>query len=215
MTKICKSCGITKSLNEFNKQKGSRDGLSYKCKSCIKIFNDTYYQSNRIQIIENKKKYQRDNIEQYQKSQKISREKHKNKYKDRKRKYDQNYKSIKNQKRLLKYKTDFIYKIECLMRSHIHRALKSRSFIKKNKTTIILGCSYDHFKQHLESLFEPWMTWDNHGLYNGADNYGWDIDHIIPISSASSEQDLIKLSHYTNLRPLCSKINRNIKRGKL
>lgn len=39
------------------------------------------------------------------------------------------------------------------------------------------------------------------------------IDHIVPISSAKSENDVLKLNHYTNLQPLCSKINRNIKRN--
>jgi hypothetical protein len=38
-----------------------------------------------------------------------------------------------------------------------------------------------------------------------------DIDHIIPISSVNSENDVIRLNHYTNLQPLCSKVNRDIK----
>jgi len=46
-------------------------------------------------------------------------------------------------------------------------------------------------------------------------NSGWDIDHIIPISSAESEDDIIKLNHYTNLQPLCSYINRVVKRDKI
>jgi hypothetical protein len=55
------------------------------------------------------------------------------------------------------------------------------------------------------------MNWDNYGLYNGESNYGWDIDHIIPSSSAITEEELIKLNHFTNLQPLCSYINRKIK----
>ena len=47
------------------------------------------------------------------------------------------------------------------------------------------------------------------------ENNGWDIDHIIPLTSAINEEDLIKLNHYTNLKPLCSKINRDIKRNNL
>ena len=59
------------------------------------------------------------------------------------------------------------------------------------------------------------MNWDNRGLYNGELNYGWDIDHIIPISSAKNENDIIRLNHYSNLQPLCSKINRDIKKDKV
>lgn len=76
----------------------------------------------------------------------------------------------------------------------------------------MLGCSFDKFKSHLESKFESWMSWDNYGKYNGELNYGWDIDHIIPISSATTEEEIIKLNHHTNLQPLCSRVNRDIKK---
>jgi hypothetical protein len=55
------------------------------------------------------------------------------------------------------------------------------------------------------------MSWDNYGLYNGQLNYGWDIDHIIPLYSAEKEVDVLRLNHYTNLQPLCSKVNRDLK----
>lgn len=58
------------------------------------------------------------------------------------------------------------------------------------------------------------MSWNNYGLYNGTKQYGWDIDHIIPLIIASKEEEMFKLNHYTNLQPLCSFINRVIKRDK-
>ena len=61
---------------------------------------------------------------------------------------------------------------------------------------------------------EPWMSWDNYGKYNGQPEYGWDLDHIIPISSATSENEILKLSHYTNLQSLDSYINRCVKKNK-
>jgi hypothetical protein len=91
-------------------------------------------------------------------------------------------------------------------------AIKRNGFSKKSKTLVILGCSYENFKQYLESQFEPWMNWNNYGLYNGEFSYGWDIDHIIPLSSAKTEEEIIRLNHYTNLRPLCSYVNRVVKR---
>lgn len=59
------------------------------------------------------------------------------------------------------------------------------------------------------------MTWNNKGLYNGKLEYGWDIDHIIPLSSAKTEEELIKLFHYTNLQPLDGYVNRYIKKDKI
>jgi hypothetical protein len=59
------------------------------------------------------------------------------------------------------------------------------------------------------------MTWENRGLFNGTENYGWDLDHIIPISSATTEEQVIELNHYTNFQPLCSHINRNVKKDRL
>ena len=59
------------------------------------------------------------------------------------------------------------------------------------------------------------MTWDNYGKYNGEFSYGWDIDHIITLSSAGSIEELNLLNHHTNLQPLCSKVNRDIKKDKM
>jgi hypothetical protein len=38
------------------------------------------------------------------------------------------------------------------------------------------------------------MTLENHGE--------WHLDHIIPISSAETEEDIMLLNHYTNFQPL-------------
>ena len=44
-------------------------------------------------------------------------------------------------------------------------------------------------------------------------NFGWDIDHITPLSSVITESDVIQLNYYTNLQLLCSKVNRDVKRN--
>ena len=82
-------------------------------------------------------------------------------------------------------------------------------------TENIIGCSYELLLKHIESKFECWMNWNNYGLYNGELNYGWDIDHIIPLSFAKSDDELYELNHYTNLQPLCSKVNRDIKKNNI
>lgn len=112
-----------------------------------------------------------------------------------------------------KRKIDSLFKLKHNVRAMIHKGLRINGYKKKSKSIEILGCSFEEFKLYLESKFEPWMNWDNHGLYNGTEMFGWDIDHIIPLSSTKTEDDIIKLNHYINLQPLCSKTNRFIKRN--
>jgi hypothetical protein len=58
----------------------------------------------------------------------------------------------------------------------------------------MLGCSYEDFKLHIEAQFVSGMSWENRSE--------WHLDHIIPVSSAINEDDLIRLNHYTNFQPL-------------
>lgn len=131
------------------------------------------------------------------------------------KKYKNDNKSRRNDKLKIRRKYDILFNLSNNIRSRINETFKNNGYYKKSKTQEILGCSFEELKHYLESKFEPWMNWENRGLYNGDFNYGWDIDHIIPLSSGNSEEDITKLSHYKNLQPLCSKINRDIKKDKL
>jgi hypothetical protein len=72
----------------------------------------------------------------------------------------------------------------------------------KNKTyNDIIGCSPEFLKEYLENQFAEGMSWDNHGQYS------WHIDHIIPLSSAKTDEEIYKLCHYTNLQPLWAEDN--------
>jgi hypothetical protein len=120
----------------------------------------------------------------------------------------------KNKYRRKKLKNDSLYKLTSNIRTLICNNIKRQGYKKITKSTQILGCSFIEFKEYLENQFLPWMNWQNHGKYNGSEEYGWDLDHIIPISSAKTSEDIIRLNHYSNFRPLCSKINRDVKRNK-
>ena len=126
-------------------------------------------------------------------------------------------KSFSNKKKKKKYSEDPLFKLKENVRNLIRASLISIGKKKNTKTEQILGCSYDEFKKHIESLWQPWMNWDNKGnpkdgIYEP--NKTWDIDHITPISSAITEEDVIKLNHYSNYQPLCSYFNRFIKKNK-
>ena len=199
---ICKDCNVEK-----------EDSFYYKynkriCKKCLCIKASVYrnredfkeknynYQKNyRLENLESAKKYAKEYATKYYKRE-----------------------DIKERRSILRKKKrneDNIYKLITNIRSLVYNAINRNGYKKNAKTHDIIGCSYDEFIIFLESKFEPWMNWSNYGLYNGELNYGWDIDHIIPSSSALNESDILKLNHYTNLQPLCSKINRDIKKNKL
>ena len=223
--KICNQCLEEKEFNQFYKRKDNKDGYRNNCKLChnlitksgtikyqqkeeskekAKIHNKEYWIENKEYLtIKNKEKYYR-NRESYLMSKKD---------------YYVNNKEVIIDKNIKYYckrkKTDDLFKFKCDIVELVRRSFKSRHFRKNSRTEEILGISINGFRLYLESKFEHWMTWDNKGLYNGELNYGWDIDHIIPLSSAKIQEDVVKLNHYTNLQPLCSKINRDIKRDKL
>jgi hypothetical protein len=170
-----------------------------------------YYENNKDKI----KEYYENNKETIKETAKKYYENNKNKKKE----YYENNKNTRLQYQR-KYKknrllNDPLFKLTKNIRESIRKSLKKNGYTKTSKTFLILGCSFEDFKLHLETQFESWMNWDNYGLYNGELNYGWDVDHIIPTSSAATEKELIKLNHYTNLQPLCSKVNRDIKKAKI
>jgi hypothetical protein len=72
---------------------------------------------------------------------------------------------------------------------------------KSNNTLSIIGLeSWDKFREHIEKQFSEDMNWENYGV--GKNNTTWHIDHIIPISSVITKKDILKLNHYSNLRPM-------------
>lgn len=97
------------------------------------------------------------------------------------------------------YMKDELYRIKCSIRSRLHLILKNKGMIKSASTEKILGCSFEFLISFLETKFVDGMSWENYG--------DWHVDHIIPLSSSITEEDLYKLSHYSNLQPLWAKDN--------
>lgn len=82
-------------------------------------------------------------------------------------------------------------------------ALKRHGYGKDTKTAVLLGCSFEFFRAHLERQFLPGMTWENRSL--------WHIDHIVPVASAKTEDEVKSLCHFTNLRPIWARDNQSKK----
>lgn len=82
-----------------------------------------------------------------------------------------------------------------LIRSSIGRL----GYTKRSKSHEILGCDWEFFKSHIERQFAKGMTWENRSEFH--------IDHIVPIATATTEEEVIALNHFTNLRPMWAKDN--------
>ena len=187
----------TKNYYEANKELKKEYTKNYyeENKDAEKLRRKKYYEENKETIIENNKEYQK---EYYQKNKEYFRE------------YSKIYDKKRNQE-------DPLYHLSNNLRKMVSKSISRFGYKKESKTHEIIGCSFEHFKEYIESFFvedAAWMNWSNYG--NPTDgliepNKTWDIDHIIPLSRAKTEQELLELNHYTNLRPLCSYYNRWIK----
>ncbi len=175
--------------------------------------NKIYYENNKENIALKQKRYKENNPNKV----KITKQKWRNNNKEQANKasnnWSKNNKDKVNAQRREKRSSDKLFKLKGNLRTLLGNAFRRNGYSKSGKTEQILGCSFEELKNSLEAKFESWMTWENYGLYNGTEKYGWDIDHIIPLSSAKTKDELLKLNHYTNLQPMCSYKNRYIKRN--
>ena len=78
--------------------------------------------------------------------------------------------------------------------------MKIKNITKNNKTFEIIGCTPQELKEHIEKQFTEGMCWEKIGEHIH-------IDHIIPLSSAKTEEEIYNLCHYTNLQPLWAEDN--------
>ena len=225
---ICVKCGNEKDASEFSLLATSKNGYKKKCKSCVAEYGRQHRLNNleeeRLRVkqyyaknVDKKKDYannRKEIIANYSKEYRINNseaisERRKASYRANKQKRI----ALQNESYKKRIANDPLFKLKKQVQGLIRDSLRSKGIKKNDRTINILGCTLNEFKLHLESKFEPWMNWSNKGSYNGEPNFGWDIDHIIPSSSATTEEDILKLNHYTNLQPLCSYVNRVVKRN--
>ena len=223
MNKICKKGGTEKDISEFyiNTCKCKKCRIEYQKelslnkKDYIKEYKKEHRLKNKDKISEKSKNYYQDNkdyIKQKSNNYYSLNKEEKLKYQ---KEYNKNNKENRNFYATNRKQNDPLFKLRCSMTNMVYSSLKRKGYTKKSHTYEIIGCSYEFLLGYLEAKFENWMMWENYGKYNGEINYGFDIDHIIPLSSAKNEEELLRLNHYSNLQPLCSKINRDIKKDNI
>ncbi len=229
--KKCTVCKVEKELSEFAKHKCNKDGLHFDCRSCAaeyrkknkekrKLYNQEYNKKNpnvrkdyfeknkeRIREVRRKsaKKRKEENgdeirrkAREYYKNnselkikKKIYREQNKQLYRDAANRYSSKNREKMSQKHRDRMANDPMYALKRKIRDAIKNALRKNGYSKAGKTCKILGCEYDFFIQYIESQFYGDMTWKT-----------VTIDHIKPLKTAKTLEDVVLLNHYTNLQPL-------------
>ena len=188
--KQCSTCKITKELNCFNYDK-TRNSFKAKCKQCTAIVKKKWQQNNKQSMSKSFKKWSSKNKEHLQEYRILRKECLI--YRDKIRRRDSNY--VKH-RRL----TDPLYLFKDKLRSLIKKSLKNKNFKKKSKTRDIVGLDFDKLKNYLEYTF----------FLNYGEEYKDQkihIDHIVPLASAKTEEEVIKLNHWTNLQYLTPEDN--------
>lgn len=205
MEKHCNSCDKTKPTSDFYQNRKAKDGLAYQCKSCKIEYSRRYRERNLEACRKRERQYARDNREQ--KNEAVNRFKERNPEKCKE--YQDRYLSkpdVKEKRKewarhymRKKRESCHLQKLRLVCRSRIHIALGRKGYRKTSKTFETIGCTPDFLAEHLEAQFEQGMSWDNYGE--------WHIDHIIPISKGKTKDEILRLSHYTNLQPMWAEEN--------
>ena len=161
--------------------------MSLLCKKCYKKY---WRKNNKEHILDYDKKW-RENHKEERHNYSVNWERiHKEERKRAARRY---YREMKK---------DPIRSFKDSIRHHIKNSITRRtslSFRKEKTTEDILGCSIEFFMDYISKKFQPGMTWNNYGK--------WHLDHIKPLASASTKEEVYQLCHYTNYQPLWAKDN--------
>jgi hypothetical protein len=107
--------------------------------------------------------------------------------------------TVKRNYKIKRLASDPIYKLKFNLATLIRNVIKNGGYQKSARTSDVLGADWETVKAHIESMFDGEMSWENQGQ--------WHFDHIIPISLAKNEREVLVLNHYSNLRPLWGKEN--------
>ena len=235
---MCKDCAKVYRENNRTIIALSKKSHYENNKNDILQYQKDYYQNNKNNIILVQKEYRENNKDKLSNLNKLYYKvnkdrldaEHQEYYKSNKEKmsaihkeyYKNNKEEIDNYRREYyknRNQTDLLFKLRRRVSSQVWHFLFKNDLSKNNKSIIkYIPYTMQDLKQHLESQFEPWMTWDNYGTYkvskwddNDQKTWTWQIDHIVPHSAftyfSMEDQAFKDCWALSNLRPYSAKQN--------
>ena len=227
MNKVCTICKQEKILEDFTFEKGNKkDGRRASCKECCRKKNAEYIKANpdkklesdkksyeklkekklaqkkeyylkkREEILLKRKEYAANNKEKISIKNKQYREENLEDLRYKNKIYHRENAKELTLKRQIRIESTplrkFKERIRCLVKNSFYR-------LKHNKTkrvSEVIGADWETVKLHFISQFKDGMTWE---AFIAGEIH---VDHIQPLASAKTEEELVALCHYTNLQPL-------------
>lgn len=195
-TKICILCNQEKEISKF------RPHRRY-CRDCGNLKNREWKKLNQEHIKEYSKKYFQEHKKEIANKRReyMYEYRQTDKYKKHKKEYAQKNQSKVNEQQKIRYKENKMCNLKHNVRVEIARGFKTKGMIKNKHTEEMLGCSLNYIYDYLLQTYK-----NNYGVeWDGIEKVH--IDHKIPLATAKTKEEVIKLCHYTNLQLLKAKDN--------
>ena len=208
---LCKVCGEKKTIDQVYKfdttpVMGKWIGIyvrtgTCKCNDCLEAERARRKQLQEERKKKSKKQWYQDHKEELAEKQRQQRAA-KN---ESNRKYAKAHREQINQYISDRKKNDPIFKLSCQVRNTVYASFARTGHVKPERCESITGLSQDDLIAHLIATYK-----DVYG-------FAWDkktpvhIDHIVPLATAKTEEDVIRLCHYSNLRLI--KAEDNLRKG--
>lgn len=173
--KRCKKCGEVKSLDDFHKARGCRDGHRDSCKDCIRQYKKEYREANKDSIAAKKKAYYLKNKEKVCEYQAKYRKNNPELIKRRKKEYYE-----KNKEQITKKTCAYVATNKDIV------AERKARWKKKNAGHVNAQCMERHTKklQRTPAWADKWTIKQYYILATKLSKmYGvkFHVDHIIPL----------------------------------
>lgn len=175
----------------------------------IKARHKAWRDKNREKLNKQAREKYRENPQAFQERKKKYVESHQEQVKESRKRYNIENRQKRSDYERIKRQTDPIYRFRKSSYNLIYSYARKKGYEGDKGVWEMVGCDFETFLSHIQSQFEEGMTMENYGHGKGQ----WNIDHIIPITAAENDEDIEKLNHYTNLRPMWATDNYKRPRG--
>jgi 5-methylcytosine-specific restriction endonuclease McrA len=203
---FCRVCKKHYLVSEMVSGKKYGPGYQSLCRPCGADYARNYRQKNKLKVAEKaKQKYDkdRDRILAQKREYGIRTRGKRSAYM---KEYADKNADILSEKRLARERKrrieDPLFVFKKRISSRIRKSFVAKGFKKSRKTFEILGIDKP-------GLVEYFLRLQNINILDSSSLLGMVVDHICPLQQAKNEDELVKLSHHSNLQIMTIKENRD------